>query len=106
MSSSYSLRNYNLEELVVGVGEKYKLVEKIGSGSFGHIYLATNISNANEQVAVKVERKGQEMLLNEHRVYSAVQGIGAPVPQLKWYGPDVRQGFDINILVMELLGNS
>ncbi len=40
------------KEFVVGV--KYKLKRKIGSGSFGDIYLAINIQNG-EEVAVKLE---------------------------------------------------
>lgn len=42
----------NSKEFVVGV--KYKLKRKIGSGSFGDIYLAINIQNG-EEVAVKLE---------------------------------------------------
>lgn len=36
------------------VATKYKLIRKIGSGSFGDIYLAINITNG-EEVAVKME---------------------------------------------------
>ena len=36
------------------VGGKYRLVRKIGSGSFGDIYLGINITNG-EEVAVKLE---------------------------------------------------
>jgi casein kinase 1 alpha len=36
------------------VGGKYRLVRKIGSGSFGDIYLGINITNG-EEVAVKVK---------------------------------------------------
>ena len=36
------------------VGGKYRLIRKIGSGSFGDIYLAVSSSNA-EEVAVKLE---------------------------------------------------
>lgn len=36
------------------VGEKYKLKRKIGSGSFGDIYLAINCQNG-EEVAIKLE---------------------------------------------------
>ena len=35
------------------VGGKYRLIRKIGSGSFGDIYLGINITNG-EEVAVKV----------------------------------------------------
>jgi len=37
------------------VGGKYRLVRKIGSGSFGDIYLGINISSG-EEVAVKVNK--------------------------------------------------
>jgi serine/threonine protein kinase len=40
------------KEFIVGV--KYKLKRKIGSGSFGDIYLGINIQNG-EEVAVKLE---------------------------------------------------
>ena len=36
------------------VGGKFRLVRKIGSGSFGDIYLGVNITNG-EEVAVKLE---------------------------------------------------
>ena len=36
------------------VGGKYRLGRKIGSGSFGDIYLGTNI-NTGEEVAIKLE---------------------------------------------------
>ena len=49
---SMSAVTINGKEFVVGV--KYKLKRKIGSGSFGDIYLAINIQNG-EEVAVKLE---------------------------------------------------
>lgn len=42
------------------VGGKYRLVRKIGSGSFGDIYLGINITNG-EEVAVKVSLKFQPL---------------------------------------------
>jgi serine/threonine protein kinase len=41
--------------LELRVGNKYRLGRKIGSGSFGDIYLGTNIQTG-EQVAIKLVR--------------------------------------------------
>lgn len=45
------------------VGVKYKLKRKIGSGSFGDIYLAINVQNG-EEVAVKLESMKVKYLHN------------------------------------------
>ncbi|KAM5221094.1 casein kinase I-like [Ctenodactylus gundi] len=84
------------------VGGQYRLVRKIGAGSFGEVYLAFNI-NTGEEVAVKLERKGRgsSPLMLEYKVYSTLQG-GVGIPHLKWHG----QNNDFNILVMDRLGPS
>ncbi|XP_040850982.1 casein kinase I-like [Ochotona curzoniae] len=84
------------------VGGKYKLVRKIGAGTFGDIYMATNITNG-EEVAVKLEsQKGRyPRLLYESKIYKILQG-GVGVPHIQWYGPEK----DYNVLVMDLLGPS
>ncbi|GBM01027.1 Casein kinase I isoform alpha [Araneus ventricosus] len=62
------------------VGLKYRLIRKIGSGSFGDIYLAINISSG-EEVAVKLEstKARHAQLLYESKLYKILQGgIGIP----------------------------
>jgi casein kinase 1 len=84
------------------IASKYRVDRKIGSGSFGDIYLARNI-HTNEQVAVKLEKThtAHPQLLYESRLYRLFQGeIGIPI--LYWYGVDGSN----NVLVMELLGQS
>lgn len=84
------------------VGSKYKLTRKIGSGSFGDIYLGINISNG-EEVAVKLEsvRARHPQLLYESKLYKILHG-GMGIPHIRWYG----QERDYNVLVMDLLGPS
>ncbi|KAL3021822.1 hypothetical protein AAZX31_05G213800 [Glycine max] len=84
------------------VGGKYKLGRKIGSGSFGEIYLATHI-NTFEIVAVKIENSKTKhpQLLYEAKLYNILQG-GSGIPNIKWSGID---GED-NVLVIDLLGPS
>ncbi|XP_041476448.1 casein kinase I-like [Lytechinus variegatus] len=88
-------------EYLVG-GGKYKLVRKIGSGSFGDIYLGINVGNG-EEIAVKMESaKARHPQLNyEGKVYRILQG-GVGIPKVRWYGSEK----DYNVLVMELLGPS
>ncbi|EDO46523.1 predicted protein [Nematostella vectensis] len=84
------------------VGGKYRLVRKIGSGSFGDIYLAINTTNG-EEVAVKLEsqKARHPQLLYESKLYKILQG-GVGIPSVRYYG----QERDYNVLVMELLGPS
>ena len=43
-----------MSQVELRVGNKYRLGRKVGSGSFGDIYLGVNITN-NEEVAIKLE---------------------------------------------------
>jgi len=88
------------------VGGRYRLGRKIGSGSFGDIYLGSNI-NTGEEVAVKLEsvKSRHPQLAYEYRLYRILQnksGTVPGIPAVKWFG---REG-DFNVLVMELLGPS
>lgn len=84
------------------VNLKYRLVRKIGSGSFGDIYLGINIQSG-EEVAVKLEshKARHPQLLYESKLYKILQG-GVGIPHIRWYG----QEKEYNVLVMDLLGPS
>lgn len=84
------------------VGSRFRLGRKIGSGSFGDIYLGTNITNL-EEVAIKLEcvHSKHPQLHIEARFYRLMQG-GVGIPSIKWCGTEG----DYNVLVMELLGPS
>lgn len=84
------------------VGNKYRLGRKIGSGSFGDIYLGTDISNG-EEVAIKLEcvKTKHPQLHIESKIYRMMQG-GVGIPVVKWCGAEG----DYNVMVMELLGPS
>ncbi|CAH8272618.1 unnamed protein product [Arabidopsis lyrata] len=84
------------------IGNKFRLGRKIGSGSFGEIYLGSDIQS-NEDVAIKFEsvKTVHPQLSYESRIYRVLQG-GIGIPNMKWYGVDG----DYNVLVMDLLGGS
>jgi len=79
----------------------YKLRKKIGEGSFGKIYIATDI-HTKEEYAVKLEKIEVQRSLLETEAYilSHLKAFG--LPDIKIYGCNQ----EYNILIMELLGQS
>ncbi|KAI5680074.1 hypothetical protein M9H77_01301 [Catharanthus roseus] len=84
------------------VGGKFKLGRKIGSGSFGELYLGVNIQNG-EEVAIKLEpvKTKHPQLQYESKIYMLLQG-GTGIPNLKWFGVES----EYNVMVIDLLGPS
>jgi len=84
------------------VGGRYRLGKKIGSGSFGDIYLGTNVQTGQD-VAIKLEplKSKHPQLAYEYKLYKILAG-GVGIPPVRWFG---KEG-DYNVLVMDLLGPS
>jgi len=84
------------------INNKYKLLEKIGEGSFGSIYKGENI-RTNEYVAIKIEsiKSNYKLLKNESIIYQyLINTVG--VPNVKWFGKDENNYY----MVLNLLGES
>lgn len=84
------------------VGGKYRVGRKIGQGSFGDIYVGTNVQT-NEQVGIKLEsiKSRHPQLFFEAKLYKVLAG-GVGIPYVRWYGVEG----DYNVMVMDLLGPS
>jgi len=84
------------------VGETYRLDRKIGSGSYGVIYLGTNIING-ERVAIKMELRSirRPKLETEYKIYQILAG-GAGISHVHWFGKVGKY----NALVLDVLGPS
>ena len=79
---------------------KYRLVEKLGEGTFGMIF---KCESSDGLCAFKFEKKryGRKSLLNtEARIMKELKGYG--IPRIISY----REEGDYNIMIMELLGKS
>ena len=84
------------------VGGKYRLDRKIGSGSFGDIYIGTSIETG-EEIGIKLEsiKSKHPQLLYESKLYKILAG-GVGIPSIHWYGVEG----DYNSRVIDLLGPS
>ncbi|KAK8541547.1 hypothetical protein V6N13_137842 [Hibiscus sabdariffa] len=84
------------------IGGKFKLARKIGSGSFGELYLGVNV-HTGEEVAVKMEsvKTKHPQLHYESKLYMLLQG-GTGIPRLRWFGLEANY----NVMVIDLLGPS
>ncbi|KAI3382776.1 hypothetical protein SNEBB_000979 [Seison nebaliae] len=100
--SSMGAKTHNVDTRDFIVGEKYRLVRKIGSGSFGDIYLGINLING-EEVAVKMEslKARHPQLLYESKLYRILSG-GIGIPHMRYFGQEQQ----FSVLVMDLLGPS
>jgi serine/threonine protein kinase len=85
------------------LADNYKLIKKIGSGSFGEVFLTID-KNGNEFAAKIEEKKSKNRLKAEFNIYKKVLNnkniIGIP----KVY--NYIETTSYNILIMELLGKS
>lgn len=84
------------------INNKYKILDKIGAGSFGAIYKGENI-RTKEHVAIKIEsiKSGTKMLKNESIIYQYL-GTKPGIPTVKWFGKDS----DNYYMILNLLGKS
>jgi serine/threonine protein kinase len=85
---------------------RFKLLNKIGQGSFGDVYIGKDIKK-NRDIAIKRERRDKKYILkHEFHVYKAIQTSKSKnkprIPHVFWYG--CHDGYQV--LVMEYLGNS
>lgn len=84
------------------IANKYKIIEKLGSGEFGTIFKGENI-RTKEQIAIKLEYKSLEtnMLKRETQIYKYL-GKAIGIPTVKWFG--IYD--DYNYMVLPLYGES
>ena len=80
---------------------KYKILQKIGKGSFGNIYLSKE-KNTNEYYAIKLENKNTSPNLLENEASMILYLNCLRSPAVKIFGCTTNY----NILIMELLGKS
>ena len=91
----------------IKIAKRYKLGRKIGSGSFGDIYLGKDIPTG-EEVAIKLEsvKTRHPQLHYESKLYRVLSADRehAPrgIPAMRWYGIEGNY----NVLIMDLLGPS
>ena len=86
------------------INQRYKLIDKIGSGCFGTIFKAKDIQN-DIYVAVKIESKKskKKRLSHEIRIYQNLISSKYHshfIPRILWYGNNENHNF----LVMEYMG--
>jgi len=88
--------------------ERFKIIEKIGKGSFGNVYKGFDSIN-NEYVAIKIEDREKHKnstISKEVDIYKKIskstqQNISG-IPELLWYGKHKKY----YVMVINYLGNS
>jgi len=86
----------------VRIAGVYRIVRRLGSGSFGEVYEGLNV-NTGDKVAIKLEHlsRGNPHLIHEAKVYAAIHNCSR-VPKILWIGI----AGEFTCMVIELLGPS
>lgn len=81
---------------------RYRVVNKIGSGAFGEVYLGED-TKTRRRVAIKLEPVtfNDPLLRKEYEIYMCLRGLSG-VPVVHWFG---MEG-DNRVLVMDFVGPS
>ena len=79
------------------IGGHFRLLNKLGSGCFGEIYLG--MDDEGHPVALKLEPQSRHSILShEAEIYRALKG-GEAIPTLRWFGEQANY----SVLVMDKL---
>jgi len=95
-------------EIPAKVNGRFLVGEKVGSGSYGSVFMAVD-SETGEKVALKIEsnkalKQKRKQLLHELLLYKQLQGeVG--IPRIVWFGSD-KALHGRQTLALELLGPS
>lgn len=82
------------------ISNKYQILDKISSGSFGMVYKGIN-NRTNEPVAIKIIQKSDNIVFkNECLIYKALEK-DKKFARLKW----ITTTEDYHVIVMSLLGS-
>ena len=86
----------------IKIAGKYRLIKKIGKGSYGEIYQALNIKS-NENVAVKMEPVSTKTpsVQYEYSLYKLMEGSSG-IAKVHYFGTEG----DYYLIVMDMLGPS
>ena len=95
-------------EIPAVVNDRFEVGDKIGSGSYGSVFMATD-QVTGEKVALKIEsnkalKQKRKQLLHELLLYKQLQG-GVGIPKIAWFGSD-KALHGRQCLALELLGPS
>jgi serine/threonine protein kinase len=89
------------------INGRFKLLERIGYGSFGVVYKGEDIKNNNSPVALKLEpsshnNRTRNMLDTEYKAYCKLEG-GPGIPKVCYFLPLKLAKVSIKILFCILL---
>jgi len=88
----------------VYLGDKFKLIKKLGSGSFGEVYMVQDMIDTKAFYAAKIESKSEHVKLkDEYKIYKKIYAEGQVkgIPRIRTFIETPKS----NAIIMELLGD-